>query len=345
MSNFFKDNFLNLYPMKAKGVEPEKIPFTNPNYIWEEKYDGDRRFLWITENKNYNTSRSKSKKTNLPVDKTDNVPHLRDLDLSKFNGTILDGEFIHPKGFEYVRKIMGSLPERAIQLQEEYGYIEYILYDLPVYLGEDISNKPLHLRKEILKNIYKSIDSKYIKLAKKIKGNEEEIKQQFAEIVKNGGEGLVGKDINSPYRLSNEKCQPCLKNWWVKVKKEFNGDFVVMDYDEPKREYDGKTDLDIWPYWENNEPVTKYYALGWIGAIKFGEYMNGELVERGSVSSGLTEHMREEITNHKENYLGKVIEIDAMERDKKSLNLRHPVFVRFRDDKDAKDCQYENQKG
>lgn len=356
----FADDFLKLYPMKAKGVKPEKIPWGDPNYIWEEKYDGDRRLLWITADENRNTSRNKSKKTDLPTDKTDNVPHLRDMHLPNLDGTVLDGEFVHHKGFEYVRKIMGALPEKAIKTQEEFGNILYVLYDVIFYQHDYVGDWPLNKRKDLLHEIFHNqIDSSHVTLARTIEGTEDELKSELAEIIRDGGEGMIAKHKKSTLRISDEKCMTPLKNAWIKVKKGFNGDFVVMGYDEANLEYTGPH-LDTHTYWMDSEgifhniskneakemvPVTKYYYNNWIGAIQFGEYVDGELVFRGSVSSGLTEDLRAKVSKSPDKYLGTVIEVDGMERIKKSDAIRQPVFIRFRDDKEPEDCLYENQKG
>lgn len=344
--------FLNLYPMKAKGVEPNKIPWHDKNYIWEEKFDGDRRLLWITKNKNYNTSRNKSKETGLPTDKTENVPHITYHDLSFLDKTILDGEFIHTLGMDKgVRRIMGCLPDLAIERQKEIGNIEYIVYDILCYKGEWLVDKPLHERKDILKLVFQQIQlnnpTPYIQMVESFPGGDKDFLESKLEEILNKpfGEGMVAKHINSKYRVSTEKCQTCLKTDWVKVKKGFNGDFVIMGYEDAEKEYTGKTPLSEWPYWENGNPVTEYYAMGWIGSIIYGEYRNGILTPVGTVSSGLTKELRAEISANKDKYIGKVIEIDAFERVPDTLTLKQPRFKGFRDDKLPEECIYEHQKG
>lgn len=333
-----------LYPQRAKGVEPEKIPWGNSNYTFQLKEDGDRRLLYFTKDKVHNSSRSKGADTGLPVTKTDNVPHIRDLNIPELEGTIIDCEFIHERGFqEGVRKIMGCLPDKAIQRQNEWGLIEVYAFDILYYKGESLIDKPLWKRLEYLEMVYdyyfKNIP--FMKLYITIHGDKEEQMKKFEYVVANGGEGFVAKEINSTYRLSTEKCQSPLKNAWIKVKREFNGDFVVMGFDEPTKYFTGKEPT----YFDDaGHAVTKYHYMGWIGGIKFGEYENGILVERGSCS-GMDESLRAEISSNPNKYIGKVIEVDAMERIKKTKALRQPVFKRFRGDKLPTDCQYELQKG
>jgi ATP-dependent DNA ligase len=362
----FNDIIGKLYPQRAKGVEADKIPWDNKNYTFQVKEDGDRRLLYFTKDGVLNSSRSKGADTGLPVTKTDNTPHIRDLNIPELEGTIIDCEFIHNRGFqEGVRKIMGCLPEKAIQRQNDWGLIEVYIFDVLSHNGEFIVDMPLHNRMRILEAIYETYfkDIPFFRLVKTVEGSKEELIQQFEELIANGGEGFVAKDINSTYRLSTEKCQSPLKNAWIKVKREFNGDFVVMGFDKPSKTYTGDH-LDTHQYWYDEEleqlvegnyyklsnlsddiiPVTKYHYKGWIGSIKFGEYENDVLVERGNIS-GMDESLRAEISANPESYIGKVVEVDGMERIKKTKAIRQPVFKRFRDDKLPEECIYENQKG
>jgi hypothetical protein len=181
---------------------------------------------------------------------------------------------------------------------------------------------------------------------------------------------MVAKQIHSTYRLSDKKCMDPLKNSWIKVKREYNGDFVVMGYEEPTREFEGKTNLEDWQYWEDEsgkkyigshyyghidakhisggkfEPVTKNYAMGWIGGIIYGDYVDGVLTKVGVLSSScFNEQMRAEISVNRIEFLGKVMELDAMSRHPQDKTIRHATFVQWRDDKTPEECQYENQKG
>jgi ATP-dependent DNA ligase len=348
------ESFMNLYPQRANGVEEDQIPWNDPNYLFQVKYDGDRRLLYITNSGNRNTSRSKGADTGIPVEKTDNVPHISNLIIPQLNQTILDCEFVHPLGFqEGVRKIMGCLPEKAIQRQKEMGLIEIRVFDILCLKGEFLHNEKFSVRQEILKATYetylKSIP--FINLVEECHGTEEELKVKLNQIIDSGGEGMVAKHIDSKYRLSTEKCQSPLKNAWIKVKCEYNGDFVVMGYEDPTREFEGKTDLNLWLYWSTKldgtkTAVTKNYYMNWIGGIIYGDYQDGVLTKAGVLSSSsFTEAERALISENKEFYMGKVVEINAMSRHPKDRTVRHARFVQWREDKKPEDCTYENQKG
>ena len=121
------------------------------------------------------------------------------------------------------------------------------------------------------------------------------------------------------------------------------------------KEYTGK-EIETWPYWEKGDihsdvchygedgwnPVTKGYFYGWKTAIRIGAYNDkGELVEIGTVASGLTDELRENLKNFDDYYL-RVCSIRCMEKNKNDYTLRHPFFVSFREDKEAKDCLLED---
>lgn len=346
----WNDRYMKLYPQRANGVEPEKIPWTDPDYLFQVKYDGDRRLLYITNAGVRNTSRSKGEDTGIPVEKTDLVPHIRDLKLPNLNMTILDCEFTHKLGFkEGVRKIMGCLPDKAIERQKEMGLIEVRIFDILCLNGSWLNNMTFSERNHILKSIYSTylVDIPFINLVEECHGTEEELKAKLVDIITNGGEGMVGKHKDSKYRISIEKCQSPLKNAWVKVKQEYDGDFVIMGYEDPTMIFEGKTTPLYWHQQGSRQiPVTKNFAMGWIGGIVFGDYQNGVLTKAGVLgSSNFDEKMRQEISVNKKEYLGKVMKINAMSRDPKERTVRHATFDMFRDDKAPEECIYENQKG
>jgi ATP-dependent DNA ligase len=92
-------------------------------------------------------------------------------------------------------------------------------------------------------------------------------------------------------------------------------------------------------------PVTKPWAMGWIGAIICGCYnKKGKLVKVAEVK-GISDQIQEYIKAHKKALINKrVLEIkfqDFISTDPKSPSVRHPRYHRMRDDMTREDCTIE----
>ena len=80
----------------------------------------------------------------------------------------------------------------------------------------------------------------------------------------------------------------------------------------------------------------KYKEKGWIQALELGIYIDGELknvLKRGS----MTEEIRQQFSENKESMLGTVVEIKGFQIFKSGA-VRHPSFLRIRDDKSPEMC-------
>ena len=330
------------------------------DYFLEEKIDGAFYQFVRTENYKYLFGRTVSTKNGLLTEKGANVPHiLNALDVLPKN-TILIGEIYYPGcTSKDVVSIMGCLPELAVKRQEN-NPIHYYLHDIIEYDNINLSNLGAEDRYKILVGVWNKHNlSQYdfLRLAQKV---DENLEEEISRILKSGGEGVVLKKKDYPYA-------PGKRPAWstVKVKQMDSIDLVCMGFCPPTKEYTGK-ELDTWEYWviekqdENGVwieqekvcpykairspeyrtlPISRYYFYGWNTAIKVGAYDNqGELIELGTVSSGLTDDMKRDMTENPQNYLNKVVSLDCMSIDKKEHTLRHPVLKSWRADKDAKDC-------
>lgn len=331
------------------------------DYFLEEKIDGYWYEFEKTENYSYLFSRNTSVTTGLLSEKSANVPHIiKALDCMPPN-TILIGEIYYPGGTsKTVTGIMGCLPDLAIKRQKN-NPIHYYVHDIIEYDGVNLIRTGAEDRYKILAAVWDKHNlSQYdfLRLAAKVDSNLEE---EISRILNSGGEGAVLKKRDYPYT-------PGKRPAWstIKVKQMDSIDLVCMGFCPPTKEYTGK-ELDTWNCWAIEElntntgiwvekekvnwcklirspsyrtiPVSKYYFYGWNTAIKVGAYNNqGELVELGTVSSGLTDDMKRDMTENPQDYLNKVVSLDCMSIDKKEHTLRHPVLKMWRDDKDAKDC-------
>ena len=114
-------------------------------------------------------------------------------------------------------------------------------------------------------------------------------------------------------------------------------------------------------YPDNCRPISKFYAYKWVGNIRFGVIITPEemnnlpknkkfnievvriecddyLVLEVGECSGFDEETREWMTDHKAELIGSVIEVKSNEIFKDTGKLRHPRFLRFRNDKSPLEC-------
>ena len=121
-------------------------------------------------------------------------------------------------------------------------------------------------------------------------------------------------------------------------------------------------------YPDECRPVSKFYAKGWVGNIVFGviitpeeeaklpkdKKFNKTIVTEGDKQyfilevgecSGFDEETRQYLTEHQAEMIGSVIEVKANEIFKDTGKLRHPRFLRFREDKSPLECTWGDHVG
>ena len=303
---------------------------------------------------NYLFGRTVSKKTGLLTEKSANVPHIIEAFYDIPNGTIILGEIYYPgKTSKDVVSIMGCLPQKAIERQnKDYGLIHYYIYDCLGYNGTSLLKYDNWTRYQVLQAIWKKhiVENSVIPFTLELAAAvETDIYPAIGQALAAGEEGMVVKKKTAMYE-PGKRPQTMLK-----AKQVDYIDAVIIGFKDPVIEYTGK-EIENWQYWICADdgmnlpvgfhygediaiPVTKHYYYGWKNAIEIGAYdSNGQLKSIGTIASGLTDFMREDMSLHPENYLNKVVEIQCMMKDNKEQTLRHGFLIRVRDDKDEKDC-------
>ena len=367
-------------PMRYGNKPSESIvlqTWESGDWFAQEKKDGAWYQLEKTAFGDiYLFGRTKSKVTGEYTEKIANVPHIEEW-AKKYlpNATTLIGEIFVPDGKSNdVTKIMGCTPENAHRRQYESenfntygGPIHYYIFDIIRYAGKDLCDLGAYERyvKYLEINLEKAFwDNEYIELAPIF---EDDFEKHLKDIFAFGGEGAVFKKKDCPYRPGKRTTTSQM----YKYKEHLDSvDLICMELLDPVKEYTGK-ELDTWPYWiieqnigdfknpiwkyyhhcENNKemiksplyrtiPVTKTYYYNWKNAMQLGAYKDGKLVDVGRVASGFTDEDRQNMAEHSEDYLGKVIEVECMSTTKDGA-LRHPVFKRVREDKSPNDCLWD----
>lgn len=334
---------LEIEPGSCDGRCPNPAVTGVPSMVLvEEKLDGHRALLHIHKdfNRAYLTSRRISKKTNMYAENGLNVPHIisRADDALTFLGydyTVLDGELIVPGfKFEDVQSVTGSLSDVAVAWQKVNVPAVLRVFDILYLNGSDVRHKSLRYRKSLLTEAVSIIGSRFIEqIPHLLVEDPSAIRNLYESILFQGGEGLIIKDPDSPYG----KC-------WTKMKKTATYDVIIIGYQEGNG---------------------KYKEM--IGAVRFGIYKNGKLVEVGkcsgmedgdvkwitngglpgtpnrdgswitSVSDDQPEGSRAWFSLNRDKLLGTVIEVEGNGLTKNG-RIRHPRFERLRPDKAPEMC-------
>lgn len=119
-------------------------------------------------------------------------------------------------------KISGSrvpkiwLPENTL-VDSELASGTIYAFDLPMLLGEDLTDLELDSRYDLLTTLVKGLDNPKIQMAPRIKSSYDEAQRLILE----GAEGVVAKRRNGPYRPSQRHLD------WVRYKAVIDLDVIV----------------------------------------------------------------------------------------------------------------------
>jgi ATP-dependent DNA ligase len=219
--------------------------------------------------------------------------------------TVLDGEIMPPPGcgFRDVASFMNSDYRQVQATIAKWGSPSFHAFDILFADGQDLREQAMLDRRQALLATIAGVSNRHVMLVPQLSPQQ----LTYDEIVANGGEGVVLKRIDAPYGESGA---------WIKVKRVSTLDVVVTGFTAGKGKYSGQ-----------------------VGAVKVSVYSSsGELLEIAQVS-GMSDTVRQQITDHQSDWLGRVVEIEAQEwgRDR----LLHPRFVRERPDSDARACTFD----
>jgi bifunctional non-homologous end joining protein LigD len=305
----------NITPMLATVV---KEPFDHPDWIFEVKWDGYRA---IAEVRDGSVSLYSRNGISFNMKFSPIVEALRKFALD----AVLDGEVVVVDG-------QGRSDFQALQHYQGSGsgHLLYYVFDLLYFQGHDLTGLPLLRRKELLKKVLPS--SPKIRFSDHV-GREGNL---FYKVVKEKGlEGIIAKQGQSTYETGQRSRQ------WLKVKTQLTQDAVIAGFTEPGG---GRQHF---------------------GALVLGVYDGDDLVYIGHVGSGFSTKDLNDLRERLEPLIQKespfrkepetntpvtwvrpelVCEVSLSGWTEDNV-MRHPVFLRLREDKAVREVVRERPEG
>jgi bifunctional non-homologous end joining protein LigD len=302
---------VDIEPMKAHLADD---PFDRPGWLFELKWDGFRAIAEIRPGKVGLYSRHQQ-------DYVDEFPPVV-ADLKRIqHEAVLDGEVV----------VVDEQGHARFQLLQNYrktgeGRLLYYVFDILYLNGRDLRKLPLKRRKDILRAVLP--DLPHIRYSDHI----EEHGSQFYDVaLKNGLEGIVAKDMDSPYTAGLRSKR------WLKVKISRRQEAVIGGFTAPRGSRKN------------------------LGALLLGVYEEDDLVFIGHTGGGFNEKQLAEIYQRLEPLIRKtspfkskpktnqpatwvkpelVCEVRFAEWTSDGL-MRQPIFAGLREDKEPKEVQRE----
>jgi bifunctional non-homologous end joining protein LigD len=308
-----------IQPMLATLVDD---PFSNPEWIFETKWDGFRSICFVKKGKSHFVSRNQ-------IDMTPQYPELasvaKQIDAKE---AILDGEIVAldkdgmPR-FQLLQPRVGR--KSGIEALRGHGHIVYYVFDLLYVDGNDLTSCPVVERKEALAQILRPAD--FIKLSEHIVGDGEAF---FKQIEKFHLEGMIAKRASSLYLQKRTKD-------WLKVKTVRRSEVVIGGYTQPRGSRSN------------------------FGALVVGLYRGQDLHYVAHVGGGFNQRTLARIyklmqpskvkespfvdapkTNEPVQWIKpKLVAEVKFSEWTADLRMRHPVFIGLREDKKPEDCRFE----
>lgn len=210
-----------------------EIEADDSGWVVQQKLDGMRVLVHITEDGVRITGRSLSTTKFRLCEYQAHVPHLVDA-LRGLIGTILDAELICPiaeldtsnvvttSALQAVVALTSTTPDEATQRQaEQSAHLQLHVFDILSSAGEDISGQPLRARLDYLATALRSVASNHILQVPHHAINKCAI---HAKLIENGAEGTVWKRLDSSYQANRRS------KHWIKRKRAERLELIAVDY-------------------------------------------------------------------------------------------------------------------
>lgn len=136
------------------------VDLSNPDTVLQPKVDGAHTIMELSdEEANEIYSYRTSKKTGKPVQHSDQLPHLRDLEIPKsLSGTTLRVELYGktdkgPLPAEQIGGILNAGTQKSIEKQKQLAPLQPYVFNIEKFKGKDVSQEPYAKKLEMMKQI------------------------------------------------------------------------------------------------------------------------------------------------------------------------------------------------
>ncbi|HUE77790.1 MAG TPA: DNA ligase D [Longimicrobiales bacterium] len=306
--------------VKPMLAEARKSAFSREGWVFELKYDGYRIIAGVAKGRAALLTRNGN-------EITASFPEIAaSLEALPFDDFVVDGEVVvhDDRGIPSFQRLQQRAQlRRAPDIARAAVATPATLYlfDALGFAGRDLRPLPLIDRKDVLRMLLPPAGA--LRFSDHIPEQGEEM---FERVTAMGLEGVIAKRADAPYRGGRSRD-------WLKIRADLVDDFVVVGWTEPKGARSG------------------------FGALHLGAYDGDRLVYAGRVGSGFNdaqlaavegalreaevkEPPAEGSPKGREHHWAPpalIAEVRYREATEEGL-LRHPVFVRFRDDKAPEEC-------
>lgn len=291
--------------------------FSDPDWIYERKLDGERCLAYRKDGKVRLMSRNQKE---LNIKYPELVEILEDQEQGDF---IIDGEVVAFEGnktsFAKLQNRMHVSTEK--EARESDVSVFYYIFDMLYLDGYEVTGVGLRHRKSLIKQ---ALD--YQDPIRYLTHRNEEGEKYYQEACKKGWEGLIAKDATAEYVGTRSKK-------WLKFKCVNQQEFVIGGYTEPQGERIG------------------------FGALLIGYYQNDDLIYAGKVGTGYDDETLRRMKSRMEALARKTPPFSGEDFPDKEVHwvtpelvgevgftewtedgkLRHPRFLGLREDKDPQD--------
>jgi len=295
-------------PMLADAA---REPFDHPDWIFEVKWDGYRAIAEIRDNNVSLYSRNL-----VPFDRKF-VPVVKALQTFR-DDAILDGEIV----------VVDDQGRPDFELLQDYrrsgrGHLVYYVFDLLHFHGHDLTDLPLLRRKKLLKQVLPAVPE--LRFSDHVTN---EGRLFFDAAREKGLEGIMAKDSQSVYRINTRSRQ------WLKIKTRLTQEAVIAGFTKPagSRKYFGSLVLGVF---EGSELMYIGHSGGGfpVKALKDIREQLEPLIQAECPFRSIPETAAPAIWVKPQ----LVCEVAFQGWTREGL-MRHPNFLRLREDKDAHDA-------